>query len=227
MEGQESPSPSFLLGQLSDEFSRLVRYDLELAAAERIPAVHEAALDGAVLAGAIVAACFGLAGLSWAAVAGLEHVISAWASPLVVAGVWALVAAGLLASRRSRRLLARASVERSRKGVETTRAARAEAEREIRATAEQFAEAVLREAPAQGAAAAEWLVERGVGNVKQDVRRLFSELSDVLRASGKTRFGFADPASSTSTSSRGSPACLRRTCGCIAGARSACRGSPA
>jgi hypothetical protein len=186
VEGQESPSASYLLGQLSDEFSRLVRYDLELAAAERIPAVHEASLDGAVLAGGIVAACFGLAGLSWAAVAGLEHVMSAWASPLVVAGAWALVAAGLLASGRSRRLLARASVERSRQAVETTRLARAGAEHEIRATAERFVEALLREAPEQGAAAAEWLVERGVGTVEADIRRLFSEFADLLGTSGKT-----------------------------------------
>ena len=181
-----------MLGQLSDEFSRLVRYDLELAAAERIPAVHQAALDGAVLAGGIIAACFGLAGLSWASVAGLELVISAWASPLVVAGAWALVAAGLLASGRSRRLLARASVERSRTAVETTRAARAVAEQEIRATAERFAEALLREAPEQGAAAAEWLVERGVGTMEADIRRLLSEFADVLSASGRTRPGIRD-----------------------------------
>jgi Putative Actinobacterial Holin-X, holin superfamily III len=147
---RDSDKPGRLLGQLAHELSQLVRSDIELAAAERLPEARRALMELVVLAAGLVALVFALAAATWAAVRGLTLVIPGWSSPLVVAGAWLILAVLLLAHDYPRRLVAQLSAERHGRVIASSRAEREQAEETIRSTAEQLAQALLREAETQG-----------------------------------------------------------------------------
>ena len=123
----EHENPGQLLGQLADELSMLVRNDVELSAAERLPEVKHIAKELAVVVAAGVAGFFALAAASWAAGIGLSHLITGWEAALVVAGAWALAAVLLFGHDYSRRLIARLSEERRTDVIATCRTEREEA----------------------------------------------------------------------------------------------------
>jgi hypothetical protein len=137
-----------LLGRVAHELSLLVRADLELAAAERAPQVRRISIELATALAAAVALVLALAAASLAAIQGLDTVLPSWAASLIVAGAWALVGLLLLRLDHPRRLLRRLSSDSTDRGIESARAARSEAERAVKTSAEKLAEAMAREADA-------------------------------------------------------------------------------
>ena len=90
-----------LLGALTEEVSRLVRSELELAVARRGPELRRVGLELGATLPALIAAVLALLALTWAAGAGLADAIPGYAAALVLAGAWGLVAAGPRAARPS------------------------------------------------------------------------------------------------------------------------------
>jgi uncharacterized membrane protein YqjE len=94
-----------LVRDLTEQTSRLVRQEVRLARTEMQTKAREAASAAVLFAVAAVAAFFVLWALSWAAIEGLSETLPGWASALIVAGAWALIAAiaALVGRNRSRR----------------------------------------------------------------------------------------------------------------------------
>ena len=188
----EHENPGQLLGQLADELSMLVRNDVELSAAERLPELKHIAKELAVLVGAAVAGFFALGAASWAAGIGLSHVMAGWAAALVVAGAWALAAVLLFGHENSRQLVARLSEERRTDVIATCRTEREEAQEKLRGTAEELAAALIREAEAQGMRAASSMAKRGVREVEEEAGNLLNQLADALMSPGKAGLSILD-----------------------------------
>jgi hypothetical protein len=98
---QTAPDPANastgeLIGQLTEQLSRLVRDEARLAQAEVTQKAKKLGIGAGLFGGAGLMACFGLAVLISAAVLGLAEVLPAWLAALIVAGVLFAVA-GVLA----------------------------------------------------------------------------------------------------------------------------------
>jgi hypothetical protein len=183
---EDNQRPGQLAGQLANELSQLVRMDVELAAAERLPELRRAASEVAVTVGGLVALLFGAAAFSWAAGIGLSHAIPGWSAALVIAGAWLIAAAVLLRHDYARRLRNRFSPESQAAVITSNQTEREQAEREIRHTAERLAEALLKEAEAQGLRAASTAAEHGIHAAEHEASHLLHQLADALRDPGKT-----------------------------------------
>ena len=81
-----------LVSDLSDQATRLIRSEIELAKAELAVKGRKAGMGAGLFGGAGLFAIFGFAALTTAAIAGLSTVLPVWASALIVAGVYLLVA---------------------------------------------------------------------------------------------------------------------------------------
>ena len=98
----DTPSTGELLAHVSEDLSTLVRQEIALAKAEATQSAKQAGTGAGLLAGAGVGGHFVLLFLSIAAMWGLGDLIGwGWAS-LVIAAVWAVVAAILAAVGRSK-----------------------------------------------------------------------------------------------------------------------------
>ncbi|MER7722606.1 phage holin family protein [Streptomyces sp. NPDC096323] len=107
------PSVGELVGEISDDFSRLVRSEIDLAKAEVKQEATRAGKAGGMLAGSGYAGHLVLLTGSLAAIFGLAHVVDlAWAA-LIVTAVWALVGAVLFAVGRTRMRAVRVKPERT------------------------------------------------------------------------------------------------------------------
>jgi Na+/melibiose symporter-like transporter len=91
-----------LIGNVTRDLSTLMRQELALAQAELKQEATKTAKGGAALAGAAVAGFFVLMFLSIALWAGLSNVMDAGWAGLIVAVIWAIIAAVLFATGRSR-----------------------------------------------------------------------------------------------------------------------------
>jgi len=102
--GQEVSERSFgeLLGEVSQDLSRLMRQEVELAKAELRQEAGTAGKAGAMYAGAGVAGHFVLLFLSIALWWGLSNVMDGGWSALIVAVIWAVAAAVLYSAARAR-----------------------------------------------------------------------------------------------------------------------------
>jgi hypothetical protein len=89
-------SPGELIGQLTDQLSRLVRDEARLAQAEVTQKAKRLGVGAGLFGGAGLTAFFGLAVLISAVVLGLAEVLPAWLAALIVAVVLFAVA-GVLA----------------------------------------------------------------------------------------------------------------------------------
>jgi hypothetical protein len=178
-------TPSRLLAQLVHETSVLVRSELELAAAERLPAFRRLGNETAAALAAAVASCLAFACLTWAAARAADLVLPGWAAPLAVAGGWLLIAASLLPRRHLRRALRADPAEISRSAGRT----RATAEQAVRETAERLAEAAARHAAARELKFAAGAVEHAVGGAEADARYLLKELTAAVSAGGRAGIG--------------------------------------
>jgi hypothetical protein len=90
------PSVGELLTQGSEQLSRLVRQEIELARVELSQKVRRAAIGGAMFGGATLTVLFAVQALVLAGIAALSLVMAVWAAALVAAGVL-LVIAGVFA----------------------------------------------------------------------------------------------------------------------------------
>jgi len=164
-----------LLGQLARELSALVRRDVEVAAAERVPTLRRALLDMAALGAVAVAALFALTALTVAGGWALASALAGWAAALVVAGAWALVAAVaaavLLRPRAQPRereelfgLLQMLSRKHRLDELQSSREeARGEAEEEMRQTSAALVKALLDEAAEHQVEALPAVAKREIG----------------------------------------------------------------
>ena len=99
---RDTPSTGELLAHVSEDLSTLVRQEIALAKAEATQSAKQAGTGAGLLAGAGVGGHFVLLFLSIAAMWGLGDLIGwGWAS-LVIAVVWAIIAAVLAAVGRSK-----------------------------------------------------------------------------------------------------------------------------
>ncbi|MGB3356241.1 MAG: phage holin family protein [Mycobacterium sp.] len=83
---KEASTPQ-LLGQLSEQTSRLVRDELRLAQKEFQESVRHAGLGAGLISAAGLLALLGLMTVIAAAVAGLSLILPVWAAALIVAAV--------------------------------------------------------------------------------------------------------------------------------------------
>ncbi|MGZ4508415.1 MAG: phage holin family protein [Blastococcus sp.] len=91
-----SASTGELIGQLTDQLSRLVRDEVRLAQAEVTQKAKRLGIGAGLFGGAGVVALLGLGALVTAAILGLANVLPGWLAGIVVAVVLFLVA-GVLA----------------------------------------------------------------------------------------------------------------------------------
>lgn len=107
------PSVGELVGEISNDLTRLVRSEIELAKAEIKQEAAKAGKAGGMLAGSGYAGHLVLLMGSLAAIFGLAHWLDlAWAA-LIVTGVWALVGAVLFVTGRKRLSAVRVKPERT------------------------------------------------------------------------------------------------------------------
>jgi putative superfamily III holin-X len=98
--GEEDKSIGQLIGDISDDLSRLFRQEVELAKAEVRQEASKAGKAAGMLGGAGLAGYMVVVLLSLAAVFGLGNVMDLGWAALVVAVVWAVVGAVLYANGR-------------------------------------------------------------------------------------------------------------------------------
>ena len=102
-----------LIGNVTRDLSTLLRQELALAQAELKQEAVKTAKGGGAMAGAAVAGFFVLMFLSIALWAGLSNVMDAGWAGLIVAVIWAIIAAVLFATGRSRLRQVRPTPERT------------------------------------------------------------------------------------------------------------------
>lgn len=107
------PSVGELVGEISDDLTRLVRSEIDLAKAEMKQEATKAGKAAGMLAGSGYAGHLVLLMGSLAAVFGLAHLVDlAWAA-LIVTALWALVGAVLFVTGRKRMRAVQAKPERT------------------------------------------------------------------------------------------------------------------
>ncbi|MEV0153846.1 phage holin family protein [Micromonospora sp. NPDC050686] len=112
-EKERTQSVGELLGDVTRDMSTLVRQEIELAKAELREEASQAGKAGGMFAGATLAGLLTVLFVSYAAWWGLSNVMDqSWAA-LIVAGVWAIVAATLLATGRTKLRQLRAVLPRT------------------------------------------------------------------------------------------------------------------
>lgn len=94
--GSQPPSIGELLGRLTEQVSRLVRAEIELAKKELIKKVTNIGIGAGLLIAAAVLSLYGLGVLLHAAVLGLSTVFAPWLAALTI-GVALFVIVGILA----------------------------------------------------------------------------------------------------------------------------------
>ncbi|MDT7597556.1 MAG: hypothetical protein QOJ06_3102 [Pseudonocardiales bacterium] len=94
--GHREPSAAELVTRLSEQISRLVRDELQLALTELKHKAKRAGIGGGLIAAAGTVALLGLGALMVAAIVALARSLPLWAAALIVGGA-ALLLAGLLA----------------------------------------------------------------------------------------------------------------------------------
>lgn len=90
-----------LLGAVSSDLTTLLRQEVELAKAEVRQSATSAGKGAGLLAGAGVAGHMGLVFISLSACFGIAHWVGLGWAALIIAGVWAIIAAVLGAQGRS------------------------------------------------------------------------------------------------------------------------------
>lgn len=91
-----------LIGELSSDFSRLVRQEIQLAKVEAKEELSQAGQGAGMLGGAGIAGWLMLLFLSLALMFALDNAMGTGWAALIVAVIWAVVAAALGAAGRSR-----------------------------------------------------------------------------------------------------------------------------
>ncbi|MFE9206840.1 phage holin family protein [Micromonospora sp. NPDC007230] len=112
-EKERTQSVGELLGDVTRDVSTLFRQEIELAKAELREEASQAGKAGGMFGGAALAGFLTVLFVSYAAWWGLSNVMDqSWAA-LIVAGVWAIIAAILLATGRTKLRQLRAVLPRT------------------------------------------------------------------------------------------------------------------
>jgi putative superfamily III holin-X len=90
--GVQDASASELVKQLSEQTSRLVQQEMELAKAELSEKGKQAGIGAGLFGGAGVFGLYALGSLTAAAIAALGLAMDTWLAALIVAVIWAAVA---------------------------------------------------------------------------------------------------------------------------------------
>jgi len=141
----ESTAAEGLLGELTEELSRLVRWDVELVVVRHAESLRRIGVELAVTLASATALLLGLLTMSWAATRALEGVLSTWAAPLLVGTGWLVVTALLVRLEHPRRFLRRLAAYDATAVTDAALRERREAQFAMRITAEQLAAAFARE----------------------------------------------------------------------------------
>jgi len=104
--GPSDASASELVKQLSEQTSRLVRQEMELAKAELSEKGKQAGIGAGLLGGGGVFALYALGALTAAMIAALALAMDTWLAALIVTVIWAAVAGAMA-------LLGKARVQKS------------------------------------------------------------------------------------------------------------------
>ena len=104
---ESTPSIGTLIGQLSEQASRLVRAEVASAKAEMAQKAQKAGVGIGLLAVAAVMALYGLGFLLHSAMSGLDNVMPLWLAALIVGVVLVLIAG--IAAMIGAKLLKKAS----------------------------------------------------------------------------------------------------------------------
>jgi uncharacterized membrane protein YqjE len=108
-----------LLKDLSQQFTTLVRQEIDLAKAELDEKARTALPAIGLLAGAVIAALAGIGALTAMLILALAEAMPGWAAALIVTALWLLLAAALAFVGRNR--LAEAGTPIPEKTVETVK----------------------------------------------------------------------------------------------------------
>jgi hypothetical protein len=189
-----------LVRRLGREAATLVRSELELASACRIPAIQREARDGLALMVIGAAAMLAAGAATWAGVRAFD-VGPGWLAPLVFALLWAAVAVGLAlrlvrggAVSDARVVLGAATgPENHDELIGRYQRERDRAEHEIMVTAEHLAVAIGRMVEQRELKAARAMIERETteviereaGAVESEATSLLTEAVDAFTAPGR------------------------------------------
>jgi Putative Actinobacterial Holin-X, holin superfamily III len=99
---QPEPSAADLVKQLSEQTSRLVRQEVELAKAELTVKGKRAGVGAGMFGGAGVSGLYALGALTAAAIAALALAVATWLAALIIAVVWAAIAGVMALTGRSK-----------------------------------------------------------------------------------------------------------------------------
>lgn len=182
-----------LLGQLARELSALVRRDVEVAAAERLPTLRAGLLDVTAVLVVAVAALFALAALSVAAGRAAATVMPGWFAALVVAGAWLLIAAVAATvvlrprtKQREQEVVGLLQILASDEHLEQLRSsreeARDEAETEMRRSSSALVRTLLDETVEHQVKALPSVAKREVGKAEADAADVIADALAVLTA---------------------------------------------
>jgi hypothetical protein len=100
--GTQDASASELVKQLSEQTSRLVQQEMELAKAELSAKGKQAGIGAGLFGGAGVFGLYALGSLTAAAIAALGLAMDTWLAALIVAVIWAAVAGVMALLGRTR-----------------------------------------------------------------------------------------------------------------------------
>jgi hypothetical protein len=190
-----------LLAQLARELSTLVRRDVEVAAAERLPTLRRALLDVGAITTVGVAIVFVLGAASVATGRAFAAVMPGWAAALVVGGIWtgiAAIACGILlrpwAQPHEREkvvgLVQMLSNTQRLENLQSEREdARDEAEAEMRETAARLVKAFLDEAAEHQVRAAPAVARRELAKAEPAAAEAVAEALALLTAPARAGLG--------------------------------------
>ena len=100
--GPGEASAGDLVKQLSEQTSRLVRQEVELAKAELTVKGKRAGVGAGMFGGAGVSGLYALGALTAAAIAALALAVATWLAALIVAVVWAAIAGVMALTGKSK-----------------------------------------------------------------------------------------------------------------------------
>jgi uncharacterized membrane protein YqjE len=125
--GVQDASASELVKQLSEQTSRLVQQEMELAKVELAEKGKQAGIGAGLFGGAGVFGLYALGALTAAAIAALGLAMDTWLAALIVAVIWAAVAGVMALLGRTRMQkgtppIPEQSVESVKEDVEWTKA---------------------------------------------------------------------------------------------------------
>jgi hypothetical protein len=199
-----APASMDLLERLGHQIAGLMRREIEVALAERLPAARRSLGEVGLLGFLLAVSLLALGGLSWGAGALLSRVLPTWGAAFAVAGAWLTVGLVILRVLR-RRLPSEAAylgvVRMPGPALEAVLLQRSlnnrvRAQREVAETLQRVMESFAATAAGQGTEALGAAVKEGAGEVlsltKQEMQSAAETASsDMARQGGRALRGLA------------------------------------